>query len=323
MPAMKTLAKFVARLLALGFLTLIVAILYLDIWGFPSDLKQLVEQQFRRAGYAVQFGTIRLDLWRGVIATEAVIADANAPKQILARIDEVQFQWNWPRMLRREMPIAALRIANATITVPTPPDEIGPELFAAREAYATFRFLDDRTTEIDQLSGIYCGIRLHVSGRIKPRIASTEETEKTSRAAKSPFAFITKSLRELNCLKVGQPPQLDVDLNLDLGQPLDSRIHARLFATDFGYRNLQVEKAVVDVTMHEGAIDVAECRLEIGGGELAIHGRFDITKGEFDLQLASTLDPSHVASAFSDDLKRALQDLRIEEKPKIDARYVL
>jgi len=94
MPAMKTLAKFVARLLALGFLTLIVAILYLDIWGFPSDLKQLVEQQFRSAGYAVQFGTIRLDVLRGVIATKAVVADANAQKQILARIDEVQFQWN-------------------------------------------------------------------------------------------------------------------------------------------------------------------------------------------------------------------------------------
>ena len=323
MPVMKTLAKFMARFLALLFLALVVAVLYLDIWGFPAELKQLVEQQFRRAGYAVQFGTIRLDVLRGVIATDAVVADANAPKQILARIDEVQFHWNWPRMLRREMPIAAVRIANATVTVPTPPDEIGPELFAAREAYATIRFLDDRTTEIDQLSGVYCGIRLHVSGRIKPRAASTGETEKTPGAAKSPFAFVTKSLRELNRLKVNQPPQLDVDFNLDLGQPLDSRVHVRLFAADCGYRNLQVEKAVVDVTMHEGAIDLAECRLEIGGGDLSIHGRFDIAKGEFDLQLASTLDPAHVASAFSDDLKRALQDLRVEEKPKIEARYIL
>jgi len=157
------------RLLVVGFLGLVALVLYLDIEGFPPALKHLVERQFRRAGYAVQFGAIHLDVLRGVIASDAVVADASAPKQILARIDEVQLQWNWRRMVHREMPIEALRIANATISVPTPPDEIGAQYFRAQEAYATFRFLDDRTTEIDQLTGVYCGIRVRVSGRVKPR----------------------------------------------------------------------------------------------------------------------------------------------------------
>jgi len=124
-------------------------------------------------------------------------------------------------------------------------------------------------------------------------------------------------------LKVEQPPQLDVDFNLDLAQPLDSRVHAHLIGTDFGYRKLRVQRAAVDVAMREGAIDITEFQVKIGGGELGIHGRYDITMGRFDLELSSTLDPKLVAEALSDDLKRALQDVRVEKNPVIEARYVL
>jgi hypothetical protein len=320
----KRLAKYAARLLVLLFLAAVCAVLYLDMWGFPENLRQLVERQFLRVGYTVQFSALRLDVLRGIVATDAVIADAKTPKQILARIDELQLQWKWTRLWRRQMPIQALRIANATISVPTPPDEIGPEMFKAQEAYATVRFLDDQTTEIDQLTGVYCGIRVRVSGLIKPRaVAGTEVTQSGAPDARSPFSFVTKTLRELNSLKTEQPPQLDVDFNLDLGRPIESRVHARLLGSDFGYRNLHVEKAAVEWTMHEGAVDLTECRLTIGGGELEIHGRFDIAMGQFDLWLKSTLDPTQVAAAFSVDVKRALQDIRLEEKPSIEARYSL
>jgi hypothetical protein len=320
---LKTLAKWSVRLLVLGFLALVGVVLYLDIEGFPPALKHLVERQFRRAGYAVQFGAIHLDVLRGVFATDAVVADASAPEQTLARIDEVQLQWNYRRMVRREMPIKALRIANATISVPTPADEIGAEHFTAREAYATFRFLDDRTTEIDQLTGVYCGIRVCVSGRVKPRPAGATGAAPKAESEKSQFAFITKSLRELNSLNIEQPPQLDVDFSLDLAQPLQSRVQARLVGVDFGYRKLHVQKAAVAVKMSDGAIDITECRLQIGGGKLDIHGRYDITMGQFDLQLSSTLDPKLVGEALSDDLRRVLQDVRVEENPVIEARYVL
>jgi hypothetical protein len=323
MPGVKRFVKFAVRLFVVFFLFFVGAVLYLDIRGFPAGLRGVVERQFLRAGYAVKFGTIHLDVLRGVIATDAVVADASTPKQILARIDEVQLHWNWRRLVRREMPIEALHIANATVSVPTPADDIGPEMFTAKEAYATFRFLDDRTTEIDQLTGVYCGIRVRVSGRVKPRVGVLSEEEQRRAAARSQFSFITKSLRELNSLKVSQAPQLDVVFSLDLAQPLDSQVRARLVGDDLGYRKLQVQKASVNVFMHDGAIDLSECRLQVGGGELSLLGRFDIARGEFDLRLNSSVDPTQVASAISDDLKRALQDLRVEENPRIEARYVL
>jgi hypothetical protein len=319
----KTLAKLTVRLMVLLFLGLVCAVLYLDLKGFPLALKELVERQFLRAGYAVQFGAIRLDVLRGVIARDARVADAKARNRLLARIDEVELEWNWRRMVHRDMPIDALRIANATISVPTPTDEIGPQYFTAQEAYATFRFMDDGTTAIDQLSGVYCGIRVQVSGRIKPRTASAGEGTRGAPGEKSQFVFVTKALRELNSLKVSQPPQLDVSFDIDLAQPLESQVRARLVALDFGYRNLQLQKASVDVAMRAGAIDIAECRVQVGTGELLVRGRYDIAMGRFDLNLSSSLDPTLVAAALPEELARGVREVRVTENPKIEARYVL
>ncbi len=315
-------------MLALLFLAAVVGVLYLDLYGFPPRLKELVERQFRRAGYAVRFGELHLDVLRGVVATDAVVADAQAPQQVLARMDEVQLQWDWPRLFRRQMPIRALRVANATISVPTAADEIGPEMFTAKEAYATFRFLDNGATQIERLSGVYCGIRVQVSGRVRPRAGGAGESEREKRTItvapeRSPFAFVTKTLRELNSLRIQQPPQLDMEFNLDLARPFESDVHARLVASDVVYRKLPVQSARVDVTMRQGAIDISDCRLGIGGGELTVTGRYDIAMGQFDLRLKSTLDPKFVAEALSDEWKRVLQDVRVDENPTVEARYVL
>lgn len=320
---MKSLAKLTVRLFVLGVLCLLAAVLYLDMKGFPPALKELVEQQFLRAGYAVQFGELHLDVLRGVVARDARVADAKERTRLLAQIDEVQLQWNWGHVFQRRNVIRALRIANAKISVPTPPDEIGPQYFTAQEAYATIRFLDDGTTEVDQLSGVYCGIRVQVSGLIRPRSAVAVVEPPKSASERSPFIFVTKSLRELNLLRVSQAPQLDVDFDLNLAQPLDSHVHARLVALDVGYRNVQLQRATVDISMREGAVDIAECRVELGGGELSVNGRYDIGQGRFDLKLSSTVDPTRVAGALPEQWARGLQELRVEERLKIEARYVL
>ena len=52
---------------------------YLHIAGFPRFLKDFLVTQLRQAGYAAQFGSIRLDLFRGFVATDASFADARTP----------------------------------------------------------------------------------------------------------------------------------------------------------------------------------------------------------------------------------------------------
>lgn len=291
--------------------------------GFPPFLQQFVETQIERRGIAAHFSSIRIDVFRGIVAKDAVLADAQAPAQVLARIDELQIDWNWPRLIRGRNAIDALRIANATITVPTPADEIGAEVFKAAEAHATFRFEDDGAIQIDQLTGVYAGIRLHLAGRIKPRAASLEPKPQPSESAQSPFVFITKALRELNGLHGAQPPQLDVDFDLDLGAPLDSRVTAKLYASNVNYRKLTVEKLTTDIQMIDGAIDIRDATLLVGKGELTIRGRYDISAGNFDLKLDSSLDPNLFLPSLPKEIAKVVRDFRVFEPPKISVRYVL
>ncbi|HUK81733.1 MAG TPA: AsmA-like C-terminal region-containing protein [Verrucomicrobiae bacterium] len=320
---MKRLFRFLARLFVVVLLLSVVSVVYLNLHGFPPFLKQFVVDELWHYGYAMQFGTIRLDLLRGVVATDAVFADAKEPDQALAIVDEVQLLWSWRRLLRRQNPLDAIRIANATVSVPTPPDEVGPSQFTALQAYATLKFEDDGTIQIDQLTGVYCGIALHMTGRIKPRAATPGEALKRVEAAKSPFTFVTKALRELNSLRITAPPQLDLDFGLDLARPLDGKVKARLRGADFGYRNLRIDAAAVDVEMHDGAITIPQFLVTLSGGEISLHGRYDIAMGEFDLHLTSTIDPTTLAPALPKNVADGLRELRVSENPKITAHYVL
>src|ERR1700693_4657112 len=110
--ALKAFAKLIGRLLLLLIVAAILFFAYLNIFGFPPFLQDVVVKELARSGYAAGFKSIRLDWIRGVIATDATLADAKAPEQLLARIDEVQLHWNWNRWLQQKNPIDALRIAN-------------------------------------------------------------------------------------------------------------------------------------------------------------------------------------------------------------------
>ena len=317
--------KLLGRLIRRTFILLLMlggaAVAYLHVAGFPPFLKKFVEDQFLRAGYVCRFHTIRLDIVRGVIATDAVLADAKTSEKTLARIDEVELQINWRRLMLRENAVGALRIANATLSVASPPDEVGPAQFTASDAFATVRFEDDGAIQIEQLTGVYCGISLRVSGRVKPRKVAAAPT--APRAGERRFTFVTKALRELNSIHVTTPPQLDIDFDLDLDQPLDGHLKLRLSGVDIEYRGVRVDTAGVDVKTDGGAITVSKFLLQLGDGELSVTGRYDIAMSRFDLHLVSTVDPTTLASAMPPKMAEAMRELRVEENPIFVAQYTL
>jgi len=305
-------------------LLLVLSLGYLHFYGFPDFLKQYLLSELNRVGYAAQFTSIRLDLFRGVVATDATFADAKTPDQPLAQIDELEMQFNVKRLIRKQPFIRAIHIANAVIAIPTPADENGPAKFTASDAYATFQFEDDGSIRVDRLTGVYCGIRLNVSGRIKPRSASpTTTATATVPAGGGRFLFLTKAVRELNQIQVTLPPQLDLDFDIDLAQPLAGHVLAKLRGNQLQYRSLQLVSAGVDIEMSGGAIEVRRCEASLYGGEIDIRGRYDLAMGQFDIALSSTTDPAAIVPLFIKDAGPILRDLHVEENPKILARYRL
>ena len=320
---MKAFFKLVAGglLLLLGLLSAVVV--YLDRHDFPPYLIRYVETPLLQHGIAAHFKSIRLDIMRGVIATDAALADAREPDHILARIDRLQIEWDWHRLLRGENAINDLRIANANVAVPTPADEIGTEVFTASDVSTTLRFPEEGIIQIDQLTGICCGIRMRMSGRIKLRSADAVISKQSQVASKSKFLFITKALRELNNLRGTHLPQLDVTFDLDRADPVGSHVTAKLAAANVSYRMINTENLVVAMEMRDGAVDIRSAILRVGDGELSVTGRYDVAGGGFDLQLKSSLDPNLFLPTLPASIQNTLRDFRVLAPPKISARYVL
>ncbi|HXI85357.1 MAG TPA: AsmA-like C-terminal region-containing protein [Verrucomicrobiae bacterium] len=323
---MKFLYRLFVRFLVVVVVFSLLSLGYLHLYGFPDFLKEMLLSELQRAGYAAQFTSIRLDLFRGVVATDATFADAKTPDQPLAQIDELELQFSLKRLLHKQTFIRAIHIANAVIAIPTPPDENGPAKFTASDAYATFKFEDDGSIRVDRLTGVYCGIRLNVSGRIKPRSASATTTTPATVQISTKggqFLFFTKAVRELNQIQVTLPPQLDLDFDLDLAQPLVGHVVAKLRGSQLQYRDLHLDSAGVDIEMTDGAIELHHCEASLYGGEIDIHGRYDIAMGQFDVALSSTTDPAAIVPLVIKDAGPILRDLRVQENPKILARYRL
>ncbi len=300
---------------------LIAVVIYFDRHALPPFLTRRVEAQLLQRGIAAHFKSIQLDILRGVIATDAALADARKPDRVLARIDRLQIDWGWHRLLRGENAINDLRIANATVILPTPADEIGPEIFTASEASAILRFTEEGVIQLDKLTGIYSGIRMHMSGRIKLQSDILARRKKPTN--QNHLVAITKALRELSNLRGEQLPQLDINFDLDLADPIGSHVIAKLTATEVSYRKINIESLAVAMEMRDGAIDIREARLRVGHGELAVTGRYDALGGGFDLQLASSLDPNLFLPTLPVTIQNTLRDFRVLAPPRISARYVL
>jgi len=322
----KVLFRLFVRLIVVLVVLTVLSLGYLHFFGFPGFLKEFLVGELRKAGYAAQFSSIRLDLFRGVVATDTTFADARTPEQPLAQIDELELRFNLGWLLHtKQNPLRAIHIANATIAIPTPPDEYGPAKFTASDAYATFVFDDDGSVRVDQLRGVYCGVRLKVSGSIKRSAPSALPAQGAAQppAVKGRFLFLTRGVRELNRIQVTLPPQLDLDFDLDLGQPLASWVLAKFRGDRLQYRDLLLDSASVDVEMRDGAVVVRRCEASLYGGDVAVQGRYDIAMGQFDATFSSTTDPAAIVPLFIKDAGPVLRDLRVEENPRITARYRL
>lgn len=318
------LFRFLVRFVVVVILLALLALAYLHVVGFPEFAKAFLLSELRQVGIEARFGSIRLDAFRGLVATGAVFSDANAPGQTLAQIDELELQFSFWRLFHRQNAIQAIHIASAEVAVPTPPDEEGPAQFTASDAYATFRFADDGAIQVDRLTGVYCGIRLNVSGRFKPRAAAPAAAGPLKPSeGKGQFFFLTKAVRELNRIQVTLPPQLDLDFDLDLAQPLAGKMVARLRGRQFRYRGVQIDSASVDLGMQDGAVEIGQCVATLYGGEVSIKGRYDIAAGQFDVNLTSTTDPAAIAALVAPDTEPVLRELRMQGNPTITAHYRL
>lgn len=309
------------RLIGALVVVIVAGVAYLHTIGLPAFLKHRLEAQIRRTGVVLEFGSIRLDLFRGLVAQDFRLADVRDPDDTWVRVDELLVEPNWRGLLQRRQPLRALRILNANVAVPTPSDERGSAVFTAKEAYATVLFREDGTIELDRLTGYYCGIQLYVTGQLRPApLTQPAAPPKTP----SPFRFITPIVRELNRIQVSTPPQLDLRFDLDLARPLEAQAHVRFHGQQLSLRGVRVDEWLLLASMKDGAVVLDEFQVKLYRGDVRLRGRYDLAAATFDLILTSSTDPTALAAfgppAIADFIRR---EVFVHDNPRLTLRYRL
>ncbi|MCX7886544.1 MAG: hypothetical protein N3B01_04705, partial [Verrucomicrobiae bacterium] len=297
----------------------LVALLYLNQHGFPPPVRDFIRQQFLQHGYLVNFKSLRLDWFGGIVAEELTLADARRAGERLLEVTEVALQINWLKLPGGRHVVRGLRIVNARVSVPMPPDEVGSERFTASDACATLRFEDDGAICVEQLTGKYCGFHVYVTGRIRPARAAPAAGEKRQRN----LGIFSKVLRELYSVRSRQPPGLYVDFDLELDKPLELRGRAWLSGQGLRYRRLRIDQLRVDVTMGEGALRIVGAHAKLAGGELDVHGYYDIGKGRTELYAKSSIDIMALRPWLGAELEAQLPPVQLRQNPVIRLQYVL
>jgi len=316
----KTLLRWLTHSVWPLLVAIVVCLLYLNIRGFPEPVCRFVREQFRQNGYVVRFESLRLDWFSGIVAEKLSLADAKRPDETIIRITEVGLQINWMALVTGEHAIHGLRIINARVSAPMPPDELGSEQFTASEANATLHFEDNGVIRIEQLTGMYCGVFLYVTGRITPG-ALTQPSTQPARA--NDLSIISKALRELHSLRSREPLDLYLDFDIDAAQPMALRARARLHGNGVRYRRLLIERIELDVAMEEGVARVLDATATLAGGELKVSGVYDLAKGQTDLRLRSTFDLTVLRSLLPPEVEKTIPPFRLFQNPNITVRYVL
>ncbi|MCS7049045.1 MAG: AsmA-like C-terminal region-containing protein [Verrucomicrobiae bacterium] len=315
------LLRWLGRLIGVLVVVMVASVAYLHAVGLPAFLKHRLEAEIRRTGIVLEFGAIRLDLFRGLVAQDFRLADARDPDDTWVRVDELLIEPNWQGLMQRRQPLRALRIVNANVAVPTPPDDRGSALFTAKEAYATVLFRDDGIIELDRLTGYYCGIQLYVTGLLRPvPLTETVHQPKTP----SPFRFITPIVRELNRIQVSQPPELDLRFDVDMARPLETEAQVRFHGKQLALRGVQVDEWLLLASMNDGAVTIEEFLVKLYRGEVRLRGRYDVAAATFDLTLTSSTDPTALAAFGPAEVAEFVRrDVRVQDNPRLTARYRL
>jgi uncharacterized protein involved in outer membrane biogenesis len=297
----------------------VICLLYLNMRGFPEPVCRFVRDQFRQYGYIVQFESLRLDWFSGIVAEKLSLADARRPDKTLVRVTEVGLQIAWLELLNGQHALHGLRIINANISAPMPPDELGSENFTASEAHATLRFEENGAIRLEQLTGTYCGVFLYVTGRVKPTVGLPP----VPAARTNDLGVVSKALRELHSLRSSKPLDLYLDFDIDLAQPMALQTRVRLHGRSVRYRRLAIEQIELDVGMEEGAVRIRSANARLAGGELDVRGTYDVARGQTDLHLRSTFDLMVLRPLLPPETEKALPPFRFLQNPNINLHYVL
>lgn len=225
----RTLFRHVRQWSMFLVLLLIFALIWLNQVGLPDFLKQPLVEKLRAHGVDLKFASLRLSLWRGLVADDVHIGRTEEAQSPTLLLHQVQLRLNYPALLHRRLQIDGLVLRQGKFNWPLSPsntlalDQVGFDL----------RFQTNDTWSLDNFSAGFAGAKLTLSGDIAHASAVRNwdmfhgQTTNTTtwRARCEQFA---ETLRQIH---FASSPRLNLTINGDARDLRSFRIHLMVNGT--------------------------------------------------------------------------------------------
>jgi len=293
-PIPRFLVRFLIRsVLALLFIGLPVAILYLREAGVGFGMKERLAEALSGAEFQTTIGKLTFDPFTGLIADRVEINSRKPPASNLAKIERLVVSAKLSDLVARKVTVDTIdhiQLDDTDISVPIDPEPGSPRLkLSGVSAQLLFTANQMR---ISYFEGNIQGVRVVLSGQLlNPQ--SFKTAEGGGGAAGPPHrAALADWLERFSSLKFTTPPELRAEINGDLADR--ASIEARpitLRSGPISGPHWRIEGVEVDAEYHDGGLSIGKILVRGKDGELNATADLRDQKVTFDVMSSLGLEP--------------------------------
>lgn len=297
-----------------------VAAAYVTSGGLSRTLQNYVEDQLAERGVHMTMNSLTMAPMEGLVARGIVVYQDASHRVEIASVDRLNVDLNYAKLTKKEVEVEGIDLRDASVSFPFDPDDPKSERITLKQFNARLQLEGDRV-EIRRADGLLGGLRVSITGTLlrPPPARDAEEAEKAEKRSREQLQVIkqhrqlvVETARQLQKFATQTPPQLDIEVNGDLGKPeeLNATVHLTangLKHTDKDRSDYVCQELEARLTCAGRLIDLTNLRLKDKLGTMEISATYELGADFVDFHMRSGVDLPALARAVFQ--KESLRDV--------------
>jgi len=261
---------------------------YLNQTGLNNQWRDKIAQELEHRGIVADFGSLRYDPSKGLVAKKVRIYSDHSRKETIATLENLTIDVDKTKLMRGKLRVNNISLGNAGISLPLDPDDPSGPRIIITELQGELRLPDKNTIAARNISGVVAGIKLTINAHIWSRNLggkSEERTpaEKTERINR--IKVIAKIIQELShwSWPQGNPPHLNLYAEGDLENPDSAHLEFSLTSKTLTRDNVTLHDIDIRGDYNNKVITLDRISLDDGSGKMLARADFhpNSRKGRF------------------------------------------
>lgn len=319
---------FFGTILCVG--TLAVAAVY--TWSRLGDLEKkitsIVRTNLESQGIYFDYQSWRYQFPTGMVLDEVTVFDDASLERPLLKVSELGLNVDLPGLVQGSGDFCSgeVSLLNSTLIL----FEAGEQLAEIKGINAEM-LVDQSKIEVARLSAIVGGVNLNLRGIATLPVSADDAPEtdppagSVSEAVSKPLSLGLAGLKTLEpwlaiTSREGNEPNLNLRFSMDLAEPDAISLNGTLHGSELTWRGIDLSSVLVAFSIVPETGEISFPSVQIGYEDGFLAGNVSIdpaTKVLKIQQLQSSIDLVSLLSAYSSNLKEALQVIRFVDAPSI------